>query len=726
MKKNFWQMLLVALLILGMSACENEREEYDYSGYINLGTVEIQYTEEEYVQNFVISPENEIHMVKGTELVKYDLKENSIDTIPLNAPHNFLCFSGTKEYAYDFEKGAIIEINGENSSIICTKNFNTIRNIVIFDSYIYVLGIELTEENSDVIYPFGTQNYEDYGQKVWRFDRNSGIFDVLPAEKITAIYRSENNELWMYGWENNQYYLYRYDSSAEKEISKKHIKNGQNLLSIVVEAGRLFGISVDNQLIGVDLKSGEIQLLRDNIISIAGYDLQFLRGNLFCREYLSHRIVNTLTIDTNGNITLIELSKIAESEPEEVDPNSEIEETAYTIKIGVLNKSDTGLSLYDVNNQTGMKSEYYEYPMEYEALSVELMAGNPDVDIYVLGTYSPLALQCRNMGYYCALNESSELTDYINGCFSGIRDAAMTENGDIWMLPLSGQIKLTWYVPENMEKYGVQPEELETISGFLAVAERLQGQLKLDDCHFYVDYPLYFLESFDQVYDLNYNDYNTGKVDFDTPAYRELAYELWTGWYLYGMPPVENKHPLLWTSTYEASLTGETLSYAYRMEDDITRTIFKFGPSFMYLRNNDFSTLEKSTKTLTNWRALSCPKINVDDKTPMLLNFMIINPFSTHKAEAMSYLAAIAQNHQKTVSAPDIFQKDMSYYDGRFDTTLPGFQDLYNIFSDTAVLFSHSWDQGDEAYLLDYQRGLTTFDRAIKRRQERAVFEIME
>lgn len=418
----------------------------------------------------------------------------------------------------------------------------------------------------------------------------------------------------------------------------------------------------------------------------------------------------------------------AENNPDaEKEPGAEVGESVYTVRIGVLNRGDSGLSLYYANEQSGMKSSLYEYPSDYEALSTELMAGNPEVDIYVFNSRMPLALLCRNMGYYCSLNESTVLTEHINGCFPGIRDAAVTDAGDYWMFPLSGDTDMVWYVPENMEKYGVEPEELETITGFMAVAERLQGQLKLEDCHFYVNTSFYFLDSFDTVYDLNYNDYDSGKVDFNTKTYRELADQLWTGWDLYGMPPVDSKHPLFWTDAYEASLTGEPLRADYNRANDITRTIFSFTPTFEYLRYNSLASKKRSTKALTGWRVMSVPKINsATDKTPMSLGFAIINPYSEHKKEAIAFLEAIAQNYKKTVREPNFLMQDISYYEEGYDVTLPAFQDLYNIYGNAAVAFGHSWDQSPEYYLLDYQHGLTSFDRAIERRQERATAELEE
>ena len=67
----------------------------------------------------------------------------------------------------------------------------------------------------------------------------------------------------------------------------------------------------------------------------------------------------------------------------------------------------------------------------------------------------------------------------------------------------------------------------------------------------------------------------------------------------------------------------------------------------------------------------------------------------------------------------------MEYYEQYYDTSMPVFQDIYEIFKNSDIYCRYSWDSSDE-YITEYQRGLISFDEAIERRQKQAVTGLEE
>ena len=108
-------------------------------------------------------------------------------------------------------------------------------------------------------------------------------------EHITAEYRSEDGRLFFYGWKEDKYYLYEYDTKKE-EIGKKVSFNSMgNLLNIVVEGGYLFGINPPDGLISIDLATGEKLTWASRVYAIFGNDLQFYQGISLCATWRQHR-----------------------------------------------------------------------------------------------------------------------------------------------------------------------------------------------------------------------------------------------------------------------------------------------------------------------------------------------------------------------------------------------------------------------------------------------------
>lgn len=156
---------------------------------------------------------------------------------------------------------------------------------------------------------------------------------------------------------------------------------------------------------------------------------------------------------------------------------------------------------------------------------------------------------------------------------------------------------------------------------------------------------------------------------------------------------------------------------------DRNTVIFKTVPVSEHL----YDVNEEKIKTLLEgWRVLPFPKLQSDSEQGVVsMQYAFVNPYSQQQDAAVEYLEVIAANQSRIVRTPVFFREDIEYYENLYDTSMPAFQDLYEIFRNSAMDCNFSWDLHDE-YITDYQRGLITMDEAIELRQKRALAGLYE
>ncbi len=651
----------------------------------------------------------------------------------------FFCADGGALYAYDNNRKAVVELTvgadtGTEGALSADVRvieddlaFCMVRNMVALDGKIYVLAIPLTKDTEQAVFSFGAGEFEDYGEQVYCIDAQSGEHSILDLEHITAEYRSEDGRLFFYGWKEERYCLYEYDAKKGEIVNRLSLDNMGNLWNMVVEGGYLFAVSSTKGLYSLDLKKDDLEVWQPSIFTINGNDLQFYHGNLFVHNMTFGEIQQVLSVGSEGEI--LANSAVLDRMPTDgsLVENDTIDDAATptpkptawpkrTERVGV---SDTGylvLNPDEIKRISGLRTKTVERSLELEAFITELMAGNPDVDIYIIGSGSVLVPRIKELGMYTPLNDSEIISGYLGNCFDYIKSAATNENGDIWMAPLYEYCQMTWYVPENMEKFGVTPQELCMLDSYIAVLERLHDEM--GEFHYYNHANRFFLQC-DSMYDKNYNDYEAGKIDFDTDLYRSIAGFFWPGWDRYGSATAN--HPLFF-NLYQR-MEGEVMTLGKTPDLDKNTVIFK---TVDWAEHLWAMSLKKTTEMMEGWRVVPFPKLASENEQNLVsVTCAFVNPYSQQKDAATEYLEVVLENQVRTVRQPAFFREDVEYYKAYYDTSLPAFQDMYEIFKNASVPQAYSWDTSNE-YITEFQRGLISFDEAIARRQRSAVMGLEE
>lgn len=724
-KKGALWFLLDLVCVLLLTGCGKEKAgEYDFTSY---SKYDFHTIETEGVEAFAIRENGEILLSNQEgKLAKYDSSGQLITVSIPSAFYGNLCYDGDTLYAYDYQQSAIVELSGDEPRIVENSiQFHTIRNMVALDGKLYVLGIPFTQENHEKFFAFGRQEFEDCGEIVYCVDTESGQYSTLDLEHITAEYRTEDGKLYFYGWQEEKYYLYEYDTEKYQITERLHQESMCSLLSMVVEGGYLFGMT-STGLVAIELDTGKRENLGESLYSMFGNDLQFSKGNLFLYDMVSQSVLQAAFIEQDGQLLLLdreektgtnngdsaENTEVTRNEENSKPTASPFPQRTETITLS-LPWANNILATPDIRKISGMKSKLLISPVDNNALLAEMMAGNDEVDIYLNATSSALTQSYKEIGFYTPLNSSEVITSYLDSCFDYIKEAATLENGDIWMVPLYAYMTATWYVPENMELFGLKEENLNIVGNYLDTLEQLQGKL---GSYNYYNYASRFISYCDQQYDFIYNDYETGEIDFRTGVYRDMMERLWNGWEQYaGL----TEHPLF-HSVYEDYPAGSDIPLN-NYEFDRSRVIFKTVELSEHIRRG-----YADAELLEGWRVMGAPGIQEESEQHSLIVFyLLVNPYSEQKEAAIAYLEAILSSLESTVMKPVFFQKDIEAYAGRYDITQPAFLDLYRLSQTAGIFYNYSMDQSS-SYIQEYQQGKISLDQAIERRQKKAEMSLYE
>ncbi|NLJ97426.1 MAG: carbohydrate ABC transporter substrate-binding protein [Clostridiales bacterium] len=435
-------------------------------------------------------------------------------------------------------------------------------------------------------------------------------------------------------------------------------------------------------------------VIDDKVLILSGNDMTYLGGNV---------IYFALGADKNPNeIKSVFLDKIKNDKQQENGLESDDSKITDKGKIIVSTSQRQYIDTTSLKRISGIGTRIVDQNVYEEVLLTEIMAGNPDVDIYITSYGSYVASGVRDKKIYMPLNDSDIICNYMDKCFDYVAEAMKSQSGDIWALPISLESQVIWYVPENIDKFSIDLNEFTYLDSFFKLSEKIP---KDGTYVAYLDYPGNFGGFCHNQYDALYNDYDNNTINFNTPLYKDLFDKVWTGWVNYSPLP---RHPLFRVSKedYNNEMIWETASF------DKSKLIFKWSGIGDHLNTQNVS--------LDGWRALPMPRISSDvKKNRVIMRCAFINPYSKNKELALEYLESITKIPFEYSSEDSVFLfKDEDMYEGKYNTEQVAFIDIYNIINDGFLTESN--------YLLnytiidDYQNGRLTIDEAIAKIQREA------
>lgn len=597
-------------------------------------------------------PVTEKEIAAGYSDICYDKEEgcfyafNSIEKEIHKMDNSFSYVSTVTKEPEAFEIRGMDVIDGSLYYIYCTKN-----------TYDPNVQLEVLEEST---------GYCDFGEAAYCVDIGSGEKSPLEIEKPICQYAS-GGKLYYYTFSGESYYLNEYDRENNRLVSLYTDRDMSYISGFAVHSDTLYYIKWGDSVISKkDMKSGDAFYIPLDIVVCKGSDF---------KSYKSEPIILNRA---DMSIRKLSEAKYAESESFKFSGES--------LVIGYFYKYSMPIDTKKLNEDIGITASVYEYPIYDNEMKLKLLACDSDVDIYIFTTNRRIGRDIRRMGCYEPLANEA-IIDELDDCFDWVREYSANDNGEIWCMPISANQQALFYVPENLERLGIDISELKSFESFWAALEKIRMDGRYG---FFSRATQEFGEAMTASYNINYSFF-----DYDTDIFRNMFTRVYSDW-------------LLWSNPAEGSAENPLFNNMNSSKKNISTENAAVIFDNLKLFRNDVTDCEK-------WCAMGIPNLtDSEEKYPVSIEFAIINPASKKKEAAEAYLGHIAQNRLKYRSTTPFFYKDLSTYDGCVDKSAAYFEGLYELSENSQVY--DAFLEIKEDYLDDvaaYQKGEMTIDEYI-------------
>lgn len=623
---------------------------------------------------FTVSEAGDIFLEENREKIcRYSVDGTLLHTYEEVKGADALCLMGDDLFVYN-DRNELCRISTETGKCVTVAELmfvTEMQNLVTAGGMLY----GLCPSNED----------GQFDMKIKQIDPSDGSVANIEQEtgSARAIYGGSDDALYYCIEEGGSTYLYSYQQEKEESILLYDLTNnleGRQVMSFVYEKGLFAYTTSEGELAVLDVEEEKSACIPLNGMVTLGRDLQCVRGNIVLQSFSQESMQTSLRSVYLEDITL---------EDRKVSLEGTITVRCNDLLNGVLDADR-------IEKQSGISTEFITGSMITDEFLAEIMAGNPEIDIYVFSMDNWVAQKMKEKGAFVPLNSSKTIMEYQEKCFSYIAEGMETESGELWMLPIAISGNGIWYVEENLEAMNISTDSFSTMDSFLALSKELKNSLKETEYRAYVDTSMNFLTECQRQYESIYCDFSEGKVNYQTKEYRDFFESAWSGWKIYSA--TISGHPYLQTSGSE--------KYSGMYNDHP-----KFNADLILYK---WATIkELNNGNLKGWRIAPTPKYSeqVQGNTVTVMGLMI-NPYSEQKDLAMAYLEEIARSPMEVYKIYTSFLfEGIDTYSGTYDITLPVIQDLYRLFEDGMI--------GESVYpdyysiVNDYQEGRYTLDEAI-------------
>ena len=738
MKRFISLLIITALMAPTLAGCNGGDDVSNYDGPV--------FYSEQRFHSFAITPDAEVYgLTFGQEVGKYTSDGELLDTYPGTEEFSKLCYSNGFLYAYDQTARAFVELDTATKNIRVINSDSDVlwwvRSMAVLDGSLYAVAVE----NFAGDMKLNPDGYIDYGEIFFEVDIESGqMTERSEVKKSIAIYPASNGTLYIYSHPEDEYILYAFNTKSKK-LKKESGMNDAGYAAAFVREGNFFVYAGDRGLNAKNMKDKKVSACVYWAMLPPGYDMAFHKGNIVFADMSPKDGDNALRNVLLGKKSVVPLDgrgRIA-------DLKGEITVTGH---IGSL-RWDTD-ALLQITGVSAILEPMYPFTPDpaiaaerHQEFLTSMMAGNPDIDIYIMAGEIDAVRTVREIGYYVPLNGSAPIQGYFDRCFDWVGESAKAPNGDTWALPVDYLMCALLYVPENMERFGIAPEDLAAFDCYWDTLNRINPVKGEEYITYFDGLGYHFMMQYDSLCR------DAGVYEYATPLYRNLFEKMYSGWYIFIGDDDDRlrKHPVI-QHDYDIYLNGMKDETGRRNYWNPERVIFAAGGinsifssmgnynenvlAFMYdeVLGTIFTDVEFELNDLRRWRALPLPRISEDvtrNYTGALYAF--VNPYGKNKELAVEYLEAVAEN-MLAVSCnieysaapfdktPQFTIKDPSAYEGYYDMSIPIFMDIYEIFKDGAqgeIAMSAENSDFDYhmPYVVNYQDGKITLDEAIAARQ---------
>lgn len=519
---------------------------------------------------------------------------------------------------------------------------------------IYFLGIDNNRINKEYSLAKDTDDYYYSGE----------VFSVynIPEGKLTEV-SVEYPVAFAKTWDNN-IFIYAYDGEGGYHFTEYNTSNDSLSKKMYHDLGRLTVFDIYN-------KNNDIILLSTNtsVVSLAtaspGKDKitelmpNVGTSNIVCEgEYTYYANIRNLNkIERIRNSSFIRGEKVIKMLSAEYSPYTPFG-CGYTFE--------------------------REYP-DTESFALTVLSQDDSYDLSLMSSRQMISENIRNKGSFYPLNKVDGVKEYLDACFPYIKEASMTKDGYIWMVPISIDIPSLLYNENLCKEKGIDLTVPVDFEKFIDFIYTLQEDSSLEEIY---NISLYMLtENVFHQYLRSYKNFDNEKFNKIAPLMKDKVN------YLDGEGILGN-----------ASSVWEMLSFGN--SDD-----FLIDLEYYHEREARFATKN-------DIRVSALPYITKEKTSIATCLYLCVNPYSRNLEATLQYISSLCayiQDHNKT----------MLFHDRNIYPKSQAFDDLYDIYSNGEIVFTYP----DELFMKDYDKylrneiDLDTFVREANRKLNTFIHE---
>ena len=298
-----------------------------------------------------------------------------------------------------------------------------------------------------------------------------------------------------------------------------------------------------------------------------------------------------------------------------------------------------------------------------EELALKILSQDRDYDICYVNSRAGAAGNIRDKGSFYPLNDVDGVNEYLDRLFPYIKEACITENGEIWCIPVSIDGYVHFYNEENISKTGFDLQNM-TVEQYFDYIDYMKAEgLSEKACRNSL--------TFSEMLMLKYSAENDS---FDTQCFRETAELIKERFNCMNSDGTVNTDEFVISSSklQQEFLIGDA-SGIYSETD-----MLRIGGRFYYLWNDKM-------------RAAPMPCYENNGKNLVNVIFIAVNPSTDNLSESLDYISALS--HYLGSRTDSFMIKDRLMYS---DTECA--DDLYGIFENGIIGYAFP----DEIYRTDY------------------------
>ena len=487
--------------------------------------------------------------------------------------------------------------------------YGNIRNLVRIGDYVYVFGKLSNPERKEYEQYSEVYFYTYNGEAIGRLPVNVEIpeLELLPIDFPKDIFATANNTLGVYGYtEESGYVIMEYvpETGEVKVVTQKD----SGVYSCFDQCEQGYLSQKSTRLVYGTMDGAEAEVLDEDIHSSR---IIYNAGFMFLKNYQEEvkRIYVKGELKDNKTLQFLSSAWISES---------------------------------DMPYGCGYKME--QMTLDAESFALKVLAQDKDFDMYLLSSREGTSYNLKKNGAFYPLNEVEGVQEYLDACFPYVKEAAINEDGEVWMIPVALAIPGLVYNKEYCAEQGVDFTQMD-FAEFIDFTERAAEE---DSDQIYISH----LMLREQLFGQYFQRYDT----FDTQLLRKYAEQF-----------------------------KKCKSWVFNM------LVFDLTPKFEKRTTTDFYydycvyqwSLRDYKESLGDWDAIGLagvPKMEKDMANVGTLTFLMVNPQSENLEDVLQYVSDFSKYMLKKKDS--LMLADETTY-----TDTPFTKDCYNVYANGAIQF---------------------------------------